>query len=634
MLSNCISLQDGVDHAEWLLVKEPVKDNLGRETEIVRKVRTIFTKDGPRIWVSFPYNKALLEEIKVMDGARWHGFEDPPIKKWSIRDSQRNMFQISYLAGKDPYAWYDRPLLEYKSNRTPYAHQLMMTRVEITYHYVIIGAEMGTGKTLAAIEALEYAKPVTSLWVSPKSALNSTYLELDKWNAKVRPELLTYDGLKKVLENWTEGQPPPQFVIFDECSRAKNPTAQRSQAVKYLADQVRNYWGDNGYVIEMSGSPAPKNPGDWWHLCEIACPGFIREGTHQKFVYRLAITEKKESTGGGFYSQILGWKDSVERCSTCGKMLADPDHDLMLMAVNPHIHVFQPCKNEVSYLYERMKGLVHVWFKKDCLDLPDKQYRLIKLKPSLSTINAAKIIQVNAPSAVMKLTRLRELSDGFQYKEEKTGTKDCEDCGAKGTIGDDPCIACGGKGQVDVFTRTTITLPTPKEDALIDLLDEHSEVGRLVVYAAYTAAIDRVVEICQKQAWDVIRVDGRGWMYFGDKQLDDLTMLKTFQREGGFDAERVCFIGHPGSAGMGLTLTQSPTIVYWSNDFNAESRIQSEDRIHRAGMDTTRGATIIDLIHLPTDALVLENLKKKRDLQSLTMGELQQCLEHTEVQRL
>ena len=73
---------------------------------------------------------------------------------------------------------------------------------------------------------------------------------------------------------------------------------------------------------------------------------------------------------------------------------------------------------------------------------------------------------------------------------------------------------------------------------------------------------------------------------------------------------------------MGLTLTASPTIVYYSNDFNAESRIQSEDRIHRMGMDVNRGATIIDIVHLSSDELVLNNLRNKRKLQSLTLGEM------------
>jgi hypothetical protein len=57
--------------------------------------------------------------------------------------------------------------------------------------------------------------------------------------------------------------------------------------------------------------------------------------------------------------------------------------------------------------------------------------------------------------------------------------------------------------------------------------------------------------------------------------------------------------------------------------------MQAEDRIHRIGMDKNRGALIIDLIHLPTDQLVLDNLKKKKALQSMTMGELEAAFSHT-----
>ncbi len=599
-----------------------------------RKAKVIFTKIGERVYLDFNFNRPLMEEVKAMQGAKWHGYEDPPIKKWSILDTHRNRFQLSYMIGMNPYVNYEKPLLEYTTQRTPYNHQQLMTRAIITYHYLILAAEMGVGKSLSAIEAMEFVKLAgDAWWIAPKSALNSTRLELDKWKSKVRPELYTYDNLKKVLEDWPKGKMPPQFVIFDEASRAKNPTAQRSQAVLHLADSVRQTWGDNGYVVEMSGSPAPRNPGDWWHLCEIACPGFIKEGNQQKFIQRLAITKKNESAGGGFYNTILGWKDDVKRCNECGQMQEHMDHNLAKMIDNPHVHVFVPVKNEVAYLYERMKGLVHVHLKKDCLDLPDKIYRLIKLKPNIDTVNAARMLAVQAPSAIQKLTRLRELSDGFQYREEKTGTEPCSANCKSGVLGDDPCITCGGRGVTDVFVRTYAELPTPKEQALEDILDEHEEVGRLVVYASFTASIDRCVKLAQKNMWDIVRVDGRGWSWITqDGSIKtELEMLKTFQREGGFDASRVCFIGHPGSAGMGLTLTASPTILYYSNDFNFESRVQSEDRIHRAGMDVARGATIIDLIHLPTDNLVLQNLKKKRDLQALSLGELKECLEGADV---
>ncbi len=74
-----------------------------------------------------------------------------------------------------------------------------------------------------------------------------------------------------------------------------------------------------------------------------------------------------------------------------------------------------------------------------------------------------------------------------------------------------------------------------------------------------------------------------------------MQMLEEFQNKDS-EYDHICFIGHPGSAGMGITLTAASMIVYYSNDFNAESRIQSEDRIHRMGMDENRGATIVDLV--------------------------------------
>jgi hypothetical protein len=48
--------------------------------------------------------------------------------------------------------------------------------------------------------------------------------------------------------------------------------------------------------------------------------------------------------------------------------------------------------------------------------------------------------------------------------------------------------------------------------------------------------------------------------------------------------------------------------------------MQSEDRIHRIGMKDK--ALIIDLIHLPIDKYVLTNLQRKKDLQAISMGEL------------
>ena len=70
------------------------------------------------------------------------------------------------------------------------------------------------------------------------------------------------------------------------------------------------------------------------------------------------------------------------------------------------------------------------------------------------------------------------------------------------------------------------------------------------------------------------------------------------------DHGKVAFVANPESGGMSLTLVEARMAVYWSNSWKPEYRVQSEDRIHRKGMDENLGCTIVDLIHLPSDGRV------------------------------
>src|SRR5262249_42566617 len=209
------------------------------------------------------------------------------------------------------------------------------------------------------------------------------------WRSKVRPRLFTYEGLTREIKNWPEGKKAPHGVIFDEASRIKTPTAQRSQAALELANGIRADWGDEGYVILMSGTPAPKSPADWWFLNEVACPGFLREGTIEKFKQRIGLIVQKESIQGGVYPQLITWKDDVNKCAQCGMLKSAPCHDpISLVTGGEHgeYHAFEPSVNEVELLYKRMLGLVLVKFKAACLDLPEKQYEVIRVKPDAPTL--------------------------------------------------------------------------------------------------------------------------------------------------------------------------------------------------------------------------------------------------------
>jgi len=919
-------------------------------------------KDG-RIFVQFKFSRALIAEIKAMSGAKWHGFEDPPRKVWSITDNAHNAFQLDYLQGKDPYAPFDKEIIKQQYVRPLYEHQKDAADFLLSRHYCVLAGEMGVGKTLCVIETMERSGCKDIWYVAPKSGIRAVEREFDVWNFDLDIKMMTYEKMTNVIKNWKAGDTAPDFVVFDESQKIKTPTTQRSQAAMMLANGVRQDWGDSGFVILMSGSPAPKAPSDWWHQCfskdtwtltldgpkqirelisqpigirvqgqnyqtngffktgtrklyklktkegysveatsdhkfrksngewcelkdlklgdslqlanysdfnwdgcgtfgdgyilgllfgdgniykkgnnyygrlqffeedyhlieilkdyfpsdfnitgnnpwqihdnyitelvrefgfdnkkkitpffessissdcmrgflrgffdadghaeksrlritlsqtdrnriytvqrmltyfgiqsnicvkkksssciegrkinsaeinyilfvtnidaihfeerigfhhqkkiktlhkrienrhnwlrrfvtvkditysktddvfdinvpkvhafaangflahncEVGCPGFLKEGDIHKFKRSLAVVIQRETfQGGGVYPHLQTWLDDECKCAVCGELEHDDVHDKDMCADN--YHAFIESKNEVARLYRRMDGLVLVQLKKDHLDLPDKIYRRIVLKPDQETLQIAKSLVQTSPTVIGGLTLVRELSDGFQYQEVKDGTMTCKVCGGLGRMINpiEPeekcdCDGCGGSGQCTKYKRTIEDVGSPKDAALLDLLDAHDDCGRIVVYASFTGSVDRIVQICHDHGWATIRVDGRGW----NCSIDECDPLSLFQDQL-IEHPKVAFIAHPESGGIGLTLTASPTIVYYSNDFNAASRIQSEDRIHRPGLDLNRGATIIDLIHLPTDDLVLKNLQQKRRLQSLTLGEVERCFE-------
>lgn len=626
---------------------------------------TLTPIDSETVKVSFGYNHELKEEVKSLEGARWN----PEGKYWTIKRSQRNIFVLEFLQGKDPYGPYEKELLPYETKRPLYSHQLYDVRCAITRKKMLFAVDMGAGKSLVAIEALEHSglKSEECIWVGPKNALRSVEMELLKWQSKVWPLLVTYDGLKKLIANWPKSKPAPKFIIFDEVQKIKTPTTQRGQAAKYLADNMRKEHDTDCYILGMSGTPAPKSPADWYWPCEVICPGYIKESNIFKFKARLGLVVEKDSLAGGKYPELVTWYDDEKKCKLCGKFANDLSHSGMEL----DNHNFVPAKNEVKILYERLKGLVVVQFKKDVLkELPEKIFRIIECKPTTEILRAAKLIVAKAKNVVSANVLLRELSDGFQYVDQEISSRICEVCLGKKKINRElftkykcdgcsfesknnseqcenclkelypkeityesqemVCDRCSGTGEVVITQREAVQITCPKEDVLIDVLEEHEDIGRLVSFAGFTGSVDRCVSIALKQKWNVIRVDSRGWQYFQHNETDKLriseTGLLSLFQDKNRRVEKCLFMGQADAAGLGLTLTESPSIFYYSNTFNAESRMQSMDRIHRPGMDINKGATIIDCIHLPSDRLVLDNLNKKQNLQSMSLGELKDAI--------
>jgi SNF2 family DNA or RNA helicase len=75
-------------------------------------------------------------------------------------------------------------------------------------------------------------------------------------------------------------------------------------------------------------------------------------------------------------------------------------------------------------------------------------------------------------------------------------------------------------------------------------------------------------------------------------------------------------LGTPQKGGIGLTLNEADTLIYYTHSFAWEDRVQSLSRNHRAGQD--KPVTIYDLIAPNTlDRKFLRLYEQKQELASV-----------------
>lgn len=247
--------------------------------------------------------------------------------------------------------------------------------------------------------------------------------------------------------------------------------------------------------------------------------------------------------------------------------------------------------NELSDTIKNFSSRV---LKKDCLDLPDKTYttRSVSLTPEQVRAyndmkrNAMLILNddlVTATEAMTQLLRLQQILCGY-------------------VPGDD------GVHEI----------PTRRIDALCEVLDEMT--GKVIIWARFRRDIEQIVERLQKDYGQ-----NSVGSYYGDTTDEDReALVRDFQDP---HHETRFFVGNPQTAGYGLTLTSAHNVVYYSNDFNLETRVQSEDRCHRIGQ--TQKVTYVDLISEGTvDEHIVRALQGKIKLAGASLGEeMRQWLE-------
>ena len=241
----------------------------------------------------------------------------------------------------------------------------------------------------------------------------------------------------------------------------------------------------------------------------------------------------------------------------------------------------------LAELSDTLKNFSYRVLKEDCLDLPDKIYmkRQINLTPdqnklydqmkkeALAILNGKRVTTVNALTQLMRLHQ----------------------------------ITCGHFTADD---GTTQPIKNNRIDELMDVLEEIE--GKAIIWAHYQYDIKSIIK-------EIVKVHGPGSIvdYYGLTPQDERQPnIKKFQS----DPKCRFIVGTPSTGGYGITLTAANTVIYYSNGYDLEKRLQSEDRAHRIGQK--KSVTYVDINAENTvDEKIVKSLRKKINIASEVLGE-------------
>jgi SNF2 family DNA or RNA helicase len=239
-------------------------------------------------------------------------------------------------------------------------------------------------------------------------------------------------------------------------------------------------------------------------------------------------------------------------------------------------------------LKEKLDRFAYRVKKEECLDLPDKLYvkREVDLTPeqikAYNEMKSMALAQINGGlvSTVNALTQLMRLHQ----------------------------IVCG---HVKLDDGTVVDLPNKRMDELMAVVEETD--GKIIIWANYRHDIE-AIKLALAKEYGMKSVA----TYYGDTEsLERQRIVNDFQD---MNSELRFFVGNPSTGGYGLTLTAAHTMVYYSNSFDLEKRLQSEDRAHRIGQ--TKNVTYIDLISPGTvDEKIVKALRGKINIATQVLGE-------------
>lgn len=355
------------------------------------------------------------------------------------------------------------------------------------------------------------------------------------------------------------------LAVVDESTRIKNHSARRTKNAIKLAKLAK-------YRRILTGTPITTSPLDLYSQCDFLKPSTCNT--------RSATYINNPLGFSNFYTFRARYAILKEIPSTGGHAIKFP-----VAYVNQ------------DELNAKLKEFSTRLTKEECLDLPPKIYQTwnVELTPEQNRmykqmVTEARVTldqltqdggEIYAQTALTQLLRLHQLSSGFITSDDK---------------------------QV-------IEVPNNRLTELLEVVENvNLEESKVIIWCHFVAAIEKIISAL-KEVYGEKSVTH----FYGATLPDERERAKKEFQDPNSPVK--FFVANPATAGMGLTLTQATTVIYYTNSFNLEYRLQSEDRAHRAGQ--TKPVTYIDFVSTPIDVAVLKKLKSKKLVADLVVdGEI------------
>lgn len=471
--------------------------------------------------------------------------------------------------------------MRYKFKHRPYAHQLTALEKSWNKEEYALFCEMGTGKSKILIDNFsmlyDQGKIDAVLVVAPKGVYKN-------WQKKEIPEHLPEHIVADIIvwsPNHTKKQLEHLDLAFKDDDNLKilvmNVEAFSTDkglqfAMKFLSRKKCFMAIDESTTIKNRGAKRTKN--------------IVKAGELAKF-RRIATGSPITKTPMDLYSQcdfldphLLGFGSFFTFQSRYCK--------IWRRSVGSHSFNQVVGYQNLDELTDKLDRFSYRILKKDCLDLPEKIYikRTVELTAEQRRVYeqlkaiALAVLQegvVTAANALTQILRLQQVCSGFVKTDD-------------------------GKIQI---------LPSEKLTELMEVLEEVD--GKVIIWANYTHDIEAITkELAKKYGPETVR------SYYGDTKADDRQQIVTDFQDP--DNPLRFFVGQPRTGGYGLTLTEAKTVIYYSNSYDLEVRLQSEDRAHRIGQKNN--VTYIDIVTEGTvDEKILHALRGKIDVAATVLKE-------------